>query len=104
VAEVPPHHAIPRRVASLLECDLTEELLLHVPDSAVALSLNATARAVWELCDGHRTIETIAFDLTQRFHASPGEILTAVQDVVQRLAQLGLIEVPGASDSRAAGP
>jgi hypothetical protein len=104
VAEVPPRHAIPRRVASLVECDLIEELLLHVPDSAVALSLNATARAVWELCDGHRTIETIASDLTQRFQASPDEILAAVQDVVQRLVHLGFIKPPTASDSPGAGP
>ena len=104
MVEPPCRHTIPRRAASLVECELPEELLLHAPGGPVALSLNASARAVWQLCDGHRSIESIALDLTQRFHAAPGEILAAVQDVVQRLVHLGLIELPGPVDSQASGP
>jgi hypothetical protein len=97
-------HTVPRRVDGLLECDLPDELLLHVPGGPVAIALNASARAVWELCDGHRSIETIALDLTERFEAAPGEILTAVQDVIGELVGLQLLQLPGAVGARDAGP
>ena len=97
-------HTVPRRVDGLLECDLPEELLLHVPGGPVAIALNASARAVWELCDGHRSIETIALDLTERFEAAPGEILAAVRDVIGELVGLQLLRLPGAVGARGAGP
>jgi hypothetical protein len=100
----PSRHASPHRVPGLVECELPEELLLHRPGGPVVLSLNATARAVWELCDGRRSIEAIALDLTRRFQAPAGEILVAVESVVQELADLGLIQLPSPADSPGAGP
>lgn len=103
--EVPDGRAVPRRVSSLLECDLPEEeVLLHVPGSPSAHSLNASARAIWALCDGQRSIDAIAGDLTLRFEVPPGESLAAVRDVVGRLADLGLVELSDAADSGVAGP
>jgi hypothetical protein len=104
MADVSPSHTVPRRAEGLLECELLDELLLHVPGDPVAIALNASARAVWELCDGGRSIETIALDLTQRFEAAPGEILAAVQEVVRELTRLRLLQLPEAAGSRGLGP
>jgi len=98
VAGCPDRQTSPRRAAGFVECELPEELLLHRPGGPVVLSLNATARAVWEMCDGRRSIETIALDLARRFEASPGELLAAVQEVVQALADQGLIRLSGPID------
>lgn len=96
--------AVPRRVSSLLECELSEELLLHVPGSSSAHSLNASARAIWALCDGQRSIDAVAGDLTRRFEVPPGESLAAVRNVLARLVDLGLIQLSDAADSGVAGP
>ena len=93
----------PRRAPGLVECELPEELLLHRPGGSLVLSLNATARAVWELCDGRRSIEAIALDLTRRFQAPAGEILAAVERVVQELADQGLIQLSSLADAPDAG-
>jgi hypothetical protein len=95
---------IPRRVPSLLECELSEELLLHAPGSSSAHSLNASARAIWGLCDGRRSIDAIADDLTRRFDVPPGESLAAVRDVLRRLVDLGLVRLSDAADPGVAGP
>jgi hypothetical protein len=94
---------IPRRIDGVLEAALPDELLLHVPGDSTASVLNATARAVWELCDGRRSVEAIARELAQRFDAAPGDILTSVRDVVRDLARLQLVVLPVARDSRPDG-
>ena len=101
--EVPAGRAVPRRVSSLLECELSEELLLHLPGSPSAHALNASARAIWALCDGQRSIDAIAGDLTRRFEVLPGESLAAVRDVIGRLVDLGLVELSDAADPGVAG-
>jgi hypothetical protein len=97
----PRRHACPRRAPGLVHCELPEDLLLHAPGSSTVQSLNQTARAVWELCDGQRSVEAIALDLGGRFQAPPDAILAAIEDVVQRLAELGLLEWPGSGEVRA---
>jgi hypothetical protein len=86
-------HAVPRRAAGVIECALPDELLLHLPGSAVAITLNASARAVWELCDGRRSLAAIAGALAERFDAAAGEIPGAVRDAVQELVRLKVLEV-----------
>jgi hypothetical protein len=90
----------PRQVPGVLGCELPEELLLTVPGGSAVVALNASARAIWELCDGHHSLETIADELAARFDATPGELRAAVHDVVLELAGRQLIvlpEAPGAT-------
>jgi hypothetical protein len=98
VGGYPDRRARPRRTAGFVEYELPEELLLHRPGGPVVLSLNLTARAVWELCDGRRSIETIALELAGRFEAPPGELLEAVQAVIRTLVAQGMIQLADPGD------
>ena len=101
MVEPPSGHMVPRRMDGILECELSGELLLHVPGGSAAVTLNASARAVWELCDGHRSLEIIGRELTRRFDATPGEIPAAVREAVLELARRQLLVLSPAPDSRA---
>jgi hypothetical protein len=92
--DLPPRHVVPHRTRSVLECELPEELLLHVPGGEMAIALNVSARAVWELCDGHRSLEKIALTLCERFQAVPDEVLAGVQDAVRQLVRLDVLRLP----------
>lgn len=103
MVESPSSQAVPRRADGILECELPGELLLHLPGGSTAIALNASARAIWALCDGHRSLETIARDLVQQFDATAGEIPASVRDVVLELVRLQLLVLPAAPDARGAG-
>ena len=95
---------VPHRTESVLECELPDELLLHVPGGERVIALNVSARAVWELCDGHRSLEKIALTLCERFQAVPDEVLTGVQDTVRQLVQLDVLRLPGETGARGSAP
>jgi hypothetical protein len=104
VAEPPSSQIVPRRAAGVLECQLSEELLLYLPGGSAAVALNASARAVWELCDGRRSLGAIAADLAQRFDAPADEIPAAVRDAVLELDRLRLLVLPARAGARDAAP
>ena len=103
MVESPSSQVVPRRAAGILACELPGELLLHVPGDSTAIALNASARAVWALCDGHRSLEMIARELVQQFDAPAGEIPAAVRDVVRELVRLQLLVLLTAPDAHGAG-
>jgi hypothetical protein len=104
MTDLPSRHVVPQRTGNVLECELPGELLLHVPGDEVAIALNVSARAVWELCDGHRSLEAIALTLGERFQAVPEEVLAGVQDAVRQLARLDVLRLPGDADARGSAP
>jgi pyrroloquinoline quinone biosynthesis protein D len=50
--------------------------------------LNPTARAVLDLCDGHRAIADIAKALGERYNA---DVSSDVKELLSRLAEKGLV-------------
>ena len=51
-----------------------------------------TATAVLELCDGHRTIRTIADEIAARFTPPPTiDVAAEIRVFLERLERLGLI-------------
>ena len=71
---------------------LGDELLLYTPEMAKAFSLNHSAQAVWNLCDGQRTVVEISQDLARRYDAAPDQLLGDVKETVLQLRELGLLE------------
>ncbi len=80
-----------RRVERVLECDVRDELLVYVPDAGTVVALNASARAVWELCRDDTSIATIAGALAERFGLAGDAFLPDVRDAVERLRGFGLL-------------
>jgi hypothetical protein len=54
--------------------------------------LNPTAAAIWSGCDGERTIERLADDLSVAFGEDLGRVRDDVMATVAKLADLGLVE------------
>jgi len=67
--------------------EVREEHLLLIPEGAVRL--NPTAVAVLELCDGERTLEEIASDLSARYGGA--DVSADVAELVDALARRGLV-------------
>jgi coenzyme PQQ synthesis protein D (PqqD) len=55
--------------------------------------LNPTARALWEVCDGHTTVEEMVWAVRQLFDVDPTQAETDVNAVLDQLENLELIEV-----------
>jgi hypothetical protein len=74
---------------------VVDEKLLYRPGEKLGVTLNQSARAVWDLCDGRHTIGQIVRELGQRLGCtdSPmlGEIHADVTSVVAQLRDLGLV-------------
>jgi hypothetical protein len=81
----------PRRRDGVLSTQLIDELVIYDPVSFRAASLNATARAIWQLCDGTRTIEHICGDLEQQYNMSADRVRHEITEKIVLLLQLGLL-------------
>jgi hypothetical protein len=67
-------------------------MLLYSPNREAAFSLNASAKAIWELCDGHHTLADICRELGERFECRADQLLADVHQAVRRLQELDLLE------------
>jgi hypothetical protein len=87
--------AVPRRRKDLVVGDLNdgaETALLDLESRAVT-SLNATAAAIWYLCDGMRDAADIADEVHQAFpQMDRAVILADVQRTIVVLEERGLLD------------
>jgi Coenzyme PQQ synthesis protein D (PqqD) len=83
----------PCRVSGVVECDVRDELLVYQPASEIVVSLNASGRAIWELCHGERTVGQIAAVLAGRLSVPADALLPDVLEAVGRLRSLGLLRL-----------
>lgn len=98
-----PARALPRRVDGIVSRPLGAKLILYNPQSREVSVLNASAAAVWELCDGETPVAAAAGKLAARFSVGGSRDLQAdVTAVVRTLVQRGLVLEPspaGAEDA-----
>jgi Coenzyme PQQ synthesis protein D (PqqD) len=69
-----------------------EEVLLFAQGRQVVHALNASAWAVWDLCDGSRTVREIGRELAEVVGRTPGELGPDILSTVQQLGTLGLLD------------
>lgn len=93
------------RLDNIQEYSVFDEVVLYCPEREMAFSLNASARAVWELCDGKYTVLEIGQELGRRLGCSTPELLSElISDVkaavfqLNRLGLLRLVEVHNTDD------
>jgi hypothetical protein len=70
------------------------EVLLFADGRQVVHALNASAWAVWDLCDGSRTVREIARELAELVGRQPDSLIPEVVRAVEDLGKLGLLEAP----------
>jgi len=90
-----PAAALPRRVDGIVTRTLGAKLILYNPESREVSVLNASAAAVWELCDGETPVAVAVGRLQSRFRiATPRDLQADVTAVLRMLAQRGLGQMP----------
>jgi Coenzyme PQQ synthesis protein D (PqqD) len=84
----------PRRISGILENALWEGTLLYLPGKELAVSLNSSAKTVWDLCDGRQNIAEIAREIGGSIgcRGIPPPLLDDVRAAVMELKALGLVE------------
>ena len=86
----------PERHPDVLACPVQEEFLLYHPRSEAAIGLNLSASAVWSLCDGNRSVDAIAAELSELVATEPEDLLPDVARILDELQALDLIVIhPG---------
>jgi hypothetical protein len=86
----------PRRSENAKEFVVLDEKLLYRPGEELGVTLNQSASAVWDLCDGRYTIDQIVRELGQRLGCTEEPMLiemhTDVKALVIQLRDLGLVD------------
>jgi hypothetical protein len=88
--------AVPQRAPAVREQPVEDELLLFTDVHEEGIALNPSAWAIWDLCDGRRSVGEIGNELGRLVGRPPQEVLPAVQDAVARLAEARVLAVAGA--------
>ena len=61
-------------------------------DTKVLRGLNAVGARVWELIDGHRSIEAISREIAREFEVEPSRAVADAETFVRDLLARGLVE------------
>ena len=84
---------IPRRLSSVTGYELADELLLFCGDSQRVHVLNPSAAAVWDLCDGQRTVLEINRTLASVIGRSNADLFPDVHLAVNELLKMEMLEI-----------
>lgn len=82
----------PRPEPELVLRDVGDELMFYERNEDRIHILNGTARAIFQLCDGRRSLEEIAGELVVRFDVDRDSARRDVRDTVERLRDLGILQ------------
>jgi hypothetical protein len=83
----------PRQAAGVREFPLGDaEMLLMSEGRQVVHTLNASAWAVWDLCDGTRTVARIAEEIGALLDRPAEELQGDIARTVQQLGSLALLD------------
>ena len=83
----------PRRNNGVREGKILGSLFLEIPGRADTVSLNTSGAAIWEACDGARTIADIHRTLEWRFEMPPGALQDDVEVVIRRLEKIDALRL-----------
>jgi len=78
-----------------MEHEIFDEMVLFHAEPQVIVSLNGSAREIWELCDGQRSVPEICQELCCRLGVSDNDVFSSlladVEVAVNRFQQYGLV-------------
>ena len=80
---------------------LDDEAVLLPPAADHAFFLNPSALAIWELCDGTRSVQDMLRELQGRYDASESDLHLDLRTTIEQLKQGGLIDL---GEATGAGP
>ena len=83
----------PCRHPGVREGRLLGQMFLQIPGRADTVSLNESGAAIWELCDGARSLAEVNRDLEARFAVPTGSVRADLAAVVERLQGFGALRL-----------
>jgi hypothetical protein len=81
----------PSHSADIVCSEVLDELVAYSPASSQAVSLNTSARAIFELCNGTRTVDDICNELSDPAGMPPEALRADVQAAIEQMRDLGLL-------------
>jgi PqqD family protein of HPr-rel-A system len=69
-----------------------EEAILHDRRSGRAHVINESAARIWELCNGHATIDEIVSAFASSYELDAGEVREDVLYIIAKFRELGVLE------------
>jgi len=97
-----PVNSRPECCEGIMEGRVLDDLLLERPEDGASLWLNSSGKAIWEFCDGSRTIEEIAVQLGTRFAVDHLPILPEVRSIVGKLHAIKFLDLRQSAGDREA--
>jgi len=78
----------------LLCRDLDDEAIIYDATKSKVHALNATARLIWNGCDGKHTVEDLAEELCRRFEVDQDTAIRDTRRAIEEFRALGLLAEP----------
>ncbi len=75
-----------------MEQPVDDELILFNPATETYFTLNRSAREVWELADGSRTLKEIAEELAVRYELAADRLIEDVSAIVDSFNEATLLD------------
>lgn len=80
---------VPRWSEDVKEGRVIDDMLLEHSMNDQGIWLNSSGKAIWELCDGSRSVDQIGSELSSRFGIDKHELIAQVQSTVGQLLENG---------------
>lgn len=91
---------LPQARVDVQSADFGSEVMIYDPRSDLYHFLNATARQIWQLCDGSHGIDDMVDDVLKTFPQVPEtQVRRDVERVVQDFVEKGLVVWAAADDA-----
>lgn len=83
----------PHRQKGVREGKILGSVFLEIPGREDTVSLNSSGAAIWEVCDGTRSLAEINRELETRFEMPAGSLRPDVEVVIKRLEDIGALRL-----------
>lgn len=90
--------ARPKQKPNVMAQEVLEEMVLYDAETEIGYSLNGSARSIWDLCDGTRSVEGICKALADPLDISPDLLHGDVTMLIDELSKLGLLALNQGAD------
>lgn len=81
----------PKQKSNVMGQEVLEEMVVYDAETEIGYSLNGSARSIWDLCDGTRSVEEICRVLAEPLDVSSDLLHEDVTTLVKELSKLGLL-------------
>ncbi|MCI5117360.1 MAG: SPASM domain-containing protein [Candidatus Electrothrix sp. LOE1_4_5] len=88
-----PDSVKPKQRNSIQFHSVDGELLLYDTESQHVSTVNQSAKAIWNYCDGQNDILTISEKLTEQFDCNPADIFPDVCRAINHFEKIGFLEL-----------